>query len=242
MDSFKKFVAKRALSDSLPKTHQVYELIRQAIISMHLPPGAPLVEKEICAELGISRTPLREAILNLATQNLVVIRPGGGTFVNRIVLRQVLQGQMVRDTLEVRLTRLAARNFTTEIAPDFELSLFQQSAAAKRRDVDAFFALDNEFHSLVCRCAGFPDAWQTIHMATGQLDRIRRHAFPTENTFDLVLDEHRQIYDRIKNHDEDGAEKAFQAQIDSIFPTIKVVKTSFPHMFDTDAVSVEDIR
>ncbi|WP_245490590.1 GntR family transcriptional regulator [Mesorhizobium sp. M7A.F.Ca.US.011.01.1.1] len=102
MDSFNKFLARKPLTDSLPKTHQVYEIIREAIISMRLPPEAVLAEKEICAELGISRTPLREAILNLATQNLVVIRPSGGTVVNRIVLRQVLQGHMVRDTLEVR--------------------------------------------------------------------------------------------------------------------------------------------
>nr|WP_245490591.1 FCD domain-containing protein [Mesorhizobium sp. M7A.F.Ca.US.011.01.1.1] len=94
----------------------------------------------------------------------------------------------------------------------------------------------------MCECAGFSDAWKTIHMATGQLDRIRRHAFPTENAFDPVLEEHQEIYARIRDRDEDGAEKAFQAQVDSIFPTINVLKASFPHLFDADAVSMDDIR
>src|SRR5579863_215379 len=166
------------IDSRLPKTAQVYEVLRAAIISMRFPPAAPIAEKEICESLGISRTPLREAVIRLATESLILVKPGGGTYVNRIVVKEVLDGQITRDTLEVRLVRLAARNFSQAFAGRFEVSLFQQREAADRRDMDEFFRLDNDFHKLICDCSGCPNLWWTIHGATGQLDRVRRYALP----------------------------------------------------------------
>lgn len=102
------------LDSRTSKSVQVYELLRIAIISLEMPPDSAVVEKDICAQLGISRTPLREAILQLAKESLIKIAPSDGTFVNKIIIREVLQGQLVRDTIEMRLTKLAARNFKRE--------------------------------------------------------------------------------------------------------------------------------
>lgn len=231
------------IDSRLPKTTQVYEIIRNAIISMKLPPGAPIVDKEICQQLGISRTPLREAILQLSTESLVIVKPGGGTFVNHIILREVLEGQITRDTLEMRLVRLAARNFDPQFESEFEVALFRQKVAAERQDVDDFFALDNQFHRLICDCSGFPSGWRTIHGATGQLDRIRRHAFPAENHFFEVLDEHTKMYEYIRNRNEDGAAEIFQIQLDSTFPTLEIIRKLDPQLISYEGhVSISDIR
>ncbi len=231
------------LDSRLPKTGQVYELLRSAIISMKLPPQAPILEKDICQQLEISRTPLREAILQLATENLVVVKPGGGTYVNRIILRDILDGQIIRDTLEMRLLRLAARKFQPQDASEFEVALFRQEGAAKRRDVDEFFDLDNQFHQLIVRTSGYPNSWRTIHSATGQLDRMRRHAFPTENHYDEVLQEHTQMYECIQRNDEDGAAKVFQVQLDSTFPTLELIRKTDPDLIVFDGeISLSEIR
>ena len=227
----------------LPKTTQLYELMREAIIAMVLPPAAPILEREICARLGISRTPLREAILQLAAEHLVLIRPGGGTFVNRIVVNEVLAGQIARDTLEVRLARLAARRFSAASAKEFELSLFKQKGAAERRDVAEFFALDDDFHRLVCVLSGYPDGWRTLRVATGQLDRVRRLAFPVENNFDAVLGEHTAIYKALSRNDEAGTVKALQGQIDSIFETIRLIREQNPEILTYEGeIGLGDIR
>jgi GntR family transcriptional regulator, rspAB operon transcriptional repressor len=236
VDQFPVLFKPDQLDGRTSKAAQVYELLRDAIISLKLPPDSPIVEKDICAQLGISRTPLREAIIQLAKESLIKIAPSDGTFVNKIVLREVLQGQLIRDTLEMRLTRLAARNFKPEFEKDFELALFKQKAAAKRKDVDEFFALDNEFHQLICFCAGFPDAWQTIHNATGQLDRVRRQAFPLESHYSTVYDEHSEIYGYLKRHDEDGAARAFQLQLDSTFASIEILRSRQPDLLTGDMV------
>jgi DNA-binding GntR family transcriptional regulator len=227
----------------LPKTTQIYELMREAIIAMVLPPAAVILEREICAQLDVSRTPLREAVLQLATEHLVVVRPGGGTFVNSIQINEVLAGQIARDTLEIRLARLAARRFNPSHQKDFELSLFRQNAAAKRRDIGEFFALDNDFHRLVCTVSGISNSWRTLHMATGQLDRVRRLAFPLENNFETALAEHEAIYKGLSANDEDAATGALQVQLDSIFGTIRLIRERHPELLTYQGeIGLADIR
>lgn len=231
------------LDNGRPKAVQIYELIRESIISMALLPGAPIPEKEICEALATSRTPLREAVIQLATESLVVVRPSGGTFVNLIVVHEVLDGQVTRDTLEARLVRLAARRFIPAMASPFEISLFRQKLAADKRDIDEFFALDNDFHRLICECSGFSNAWRTIHGATGQLDRIRRYALPKGDHFLDSLKQHTEIFEHLRNRDEDAAVAAFQAHIDSLFHEIDLISQLDPDMVSADTqVTMADIR
>lgn len=218
----------------LPKATQVYEVIRAAIISMDFPPGTTLPEKAICSQLDVSRTPFREAVLQLAIEDLVTVKPGEGTFVNKILLQEVLDGQIVRDTVEMRLLRLAARRFKPEFDTTFELLIFQQRSAADRDDFEEFFRLDNEFHRTICGCAGFPKVWRTIQLSTGQLDRVRRLAFPLENNCGTVISEHVQIFDCMRRNDEEGAAAAFQIQLDSTFDTLELIKRVEPDLLSAD--------
>ena len=231
------------INNKLPKTIQVYECLRDAIISMKLRPGAAIVEKHICEALGISRTPLREAIIQLAAESLVVVKPGGGTFVNLIVLNEVLGGQITRETLEKRLVRLAARHFDASFASQFEVALFQQEIAAKNKNMNEFFDLDNRFHRLICECSGFPKGWRTLHGATGQVDRIRRYALPKSDHYIESLHEHHEIYEHIKERNEDAAAEVFQRHIDHLFLETDLISHIDPDLVSSVAhVSFSSIR
>lgn len=230
--------AKLALEDmgaGQPKAAWAYNVIRGAIITMKLAPGETLNEKETCAELGISRTPMREALLRLAQEGLVNIVPSGGTFVNKIAMRKVIEGHLIRSSLEMRTVRLAARNFDPMHEKDLDLLIFRQQEAAKRRDIDEAFKVDNEFHRLLCRIAGFPNVWQTIHNATGQLDRVRRQAFPKIGYFEEVLDEHVALYAAIKAHDENQAAKLLKEHLGGINSVVEYVLQA-----DADIITGED--
>lgn len=218
------------IDSKLPKAAQVYELMRSAIITTALPPGALIVEKEICEALEISRTPLREAIILLSRESLVMIKPSGGTFVNLIDLREVLNGQLTRDTIENRIVKLAARHFDEEISRRFEVCLFQQESASRRRDMNEFFELDNQFHKLICECSGFPNAWKTIHSTTGQLDRVKRYALSNEDHFVQSYKQHKEIFELIKAHDEKGASRAFQHHIGSLFREVELIRKIDPEL------------
>jgi DNA-binding GntR family transcriptional regulator len=219
----------------LPKALWAYNVIRDAIITMKLAPGETLNEKETCAELGISRTPMREAVLRLAQEGLVNIVPSGGTFVNKIVMRKVIEGHLVRSSLEMRLVRLAARNFDPVYERDLDLLIFRQQDAAKRRDINEAFKVDNEFHRFLCKIAGFPNVWQTIHNATGQLDRVRRRAFPKLGYFEEVIDEHAALYAAIKARDEDEAVRLLKGHLGGISAVVEYLVEA-----DADDISGQD--
>ncbi|PZU24187.1 MAG: transcriptional regulator [Shinella sp.] len=214
--------------DGQPKAAKTYSELRDAIITMKLQPGVALQEREICAQLAISRTPMREAVLRLAQEGLVNVIPSGGTFVNKISVRDVIEGQIVRDALELRMVRLAARNFDSTHERAFDLLMFRQQEAGKRRDADEAFTIDNEFHRQICTVAGFPNIWQTIHAATGQLDRLRRQAFPKEGFFDEVVEEHAAIQKALAAHDEAEAVRLMKAHLNGIAQVLRFVMASDP--------------
>ncbi|MCY1666752.1 GntR family transcriptional regulator [Rhizobium sp. SL86] len=204
-----------------PKALAAYNFIRHAIITMRMEPGATISEKETCAELGVSRTPMREAVLRLAQEGLVRVVPSGGTFVNGISLRGVIEGHLIRSSLELRIVRLAAQVYDPVHDRDFDLLMFLQADAAKRQDYDQSLAVDNAFHRFLCTVAGFPDIWQTIHNATGQLDRVRRRAIPRSGFFDEVEEEHRAIYEAVRCGNGDLAHDLMRRHLDD---TAKVVE------------------
>lgn len=227
----------------LPKAQQVYEVLRGAIISMELKPSEALSEKEIGGVLQVSRTPIREAVLQLASESLITIVPSGGTYVSEIILDEVLAGQIVRDTVEMRLLRMAAKHFLPPFEAEFELNLFQQIKAAERKDPDEFFRLDNDFHRLICKCSGFPGVWANIHRSTGQLDRVRHVAFKVEQHFEEVLEEHQQMFECIRRNDASGAAAVFQVQLDSTFPSLHKLRNALPGVLSASQLpTLESIR
>ena len=228
---------------NLPKAVQIYQLIRDEIISLKLQPGTVINEKEITARTGASRTPLREALIQLVQENLVVVVPGDKTFVSKIRLDEVMEGQLLRDTLESRVVKLAARNYDNKFEPLFDMNMQLQAVAARNKDVDLFFKFDNEFHELICACAGHKNIWSLIRRGTAQLDRIRRFSFVLEDSFDTVMDEHRKMVDNIKSRSQDEAVKVFHIQIDSIVESINILLMRRPDLVEghTD-LSLDSIR
>jgi DNA-binding GntR family transcriptional regulator len=209
------------IAPSLPKTAQVYEVIRRAIVTLALPPGSAINEKSICDQLGISRTPLREALLQLSAENLISVVPHMGTYVSRIDLQNVFDGQLVRDALEMKVVRLAAVKMTPQFARQLDFNLHQQARLAQERDYDEFYELDETFHSMICEFGASPRIWRIVNGAKAQLDRVRRLAFPAPTHLDTVLREHTAIADALKLRDPNEASAAMKVHLDRVFETIR---------------------
>lgn len=225
------------LDQRLPKTAQVYELIRSSIIDLRVAPGTALSEKDVCDQLGISRTPLREALLRLSVEKLVTIRPNARTQVSRIHLKDVLEGQLVREAIEPRCARLAARHYDPSQEVTFDALFLRKENAFKRNDASTFYGLDEEFHQLLCHTSGYGHLWQILRGAKGQLDRARRLAFPIQRHFDEVIAEHRAIYSCIKQHDEQGAERLLTEHINSIYSTLELLLNERADLFALGTVN-----
>jgi DNA-binding GntR family transcriptional regulator len=228
------------INQALPKTAQVYDLVRRAIVSLEMPPGHAINEKKICDELQISRTPLREAILQLHAENLVDVRPNAGTFVAPIDLRYVLEGQLVRDALEAKVVRFAARRVTKALMAKLDLNMHQQKIFASERDYDQFYYQDEAMHQIICEFGASQRIWRLVTGAKAQLDRVRRLQMPEPNHLTIVLDEHTAIIEAIRAGDEAAAARTMKVHLDRVFLTIRHLMAERAELFAPQAGQLLD--
>lgn len=228
------------IDPALPKTSQVYGIMRRAIVNLHLAPGSNVNEKLICDQLGISRTPLREAIWQLQSENLVLVIPNSGTYVSKIDLQSVFDGQLVRDALELKVVRLAASRMTPQFERSLDFNLHQQKRMAADLDYDGFYELDEAFHTLICEFGASAHIWKIINGAKAQLDRVRRLSIPLPSHLEVVLIEHMAVVDGLKLRDPDAVEAAMKTHIDRMFTMIRRHIVERRDYFAADASEVLD--
>ncbi len=228
------------IDPALPKTAQVYAIMRRAIVNLHLSPGAMVNEKLICDQLGISRTPLREAILQLQTENLVSVVPNSGTYVSRIDLQSVFDGQLVREALELKVVRLAAARMTPQFERALDFSMHQQKRMAADVDYDEFYILDEAFHAMICAFGASSHIWKIINGAKAQLDRVRRMSYPLVSHLDVVIGEHMAVVDGLKQRDPEAAAAAMKVHVERVFTMIRRLVAERRDYFAADAGELLD--
>lgn len=228
------------INPALPKATQVYSIMRRAIVSLHLAPGSSVNEKLICDQLGISRTPFREAILQLQSENLVYAIPNSGTYISKIDLQSVFDGQLVREALELRVVRLAANRMTPQFERALDFNMHQQKRMAADIDHDGFYELDEAFHTMICEFGASPHIWKIINAAKAQLDRVRRMSIPLATHLDVVVQDHMNVVDGLKLRDPDAAAAAMKDHIDGVFDMIRRLIVARRDYFAADAGAVLD--
>lgn len=134
-------------------TEQAYERIEEMIVKLELAPGAAITETEVSENLGIGRTPVREALQRLAREHLVVILPQRGVLVSTIDIKRQLRLLETRREVERLVARSAARRATDEERKRFVELAVKFDAAARSRDQSRFMRADKEFNDLALRAA-----------------------------------------------------------------------------------------
>ena len=228
------------INPALPKMAQVYTIMRKAIVGLHLAPGSSVNEKLICEQLGISRTPFREAILQLQSENLVYAVPNSGTYVAKIDLQAVFDGQLVRESLELQVVRLAANRMTSQFERALDFNMHQQKRMAADIDHAGFYELDEAFHTMICEFGASPHIWRIVNAAKAQLDRVRRLSIPLASHLDFVVQEHMAVFDGLKQRDPDAAAAAMKVHIDGVFAMIRRLIVERRDYFAADAGDVLD--
>jgi DNA-binding GntR family transcriptional regulator len=135
---------------------RAYNDLRDRIVTLRIAPGAPIDEDALGAELGIGRTPVREAIKRLALENLVTIFPRRGTFASEINITDLADISDVRIQLEGHAARRAAERLTPALREELEGLLAELHSSRGSDDIEALMMLDTRVHRFVHRCAGNP--------------------------------------------------------------------------------------
>ena len=206
-----KFVAIKQ-PESLAK--MAYEAIRQSILSGQWKIGELYNEKAIAADLGISRTPVREALLELASQDLIIFLPRRGLMINRFTRRDVDEIFEVRKAIE-----LAAVEKIVKTSPPFDLfeieeSLLNQRKAVKQKDYLAFMEADRLFHTGISELTNNRRIIAILDNIQDMIHVMGAKALALEGRAIEVIEEHQTIFEAVKKGNIEKARRAMAYHLD----------------------------
>jgi len=215
----------------LPISPQVYERLRRAIITLTLLPSEGLSEQDLAQQLGVSRTPVREALIRLADEGLIDILPQRGSFVAPIRLREVEEAQFIRENLEVAVTRRLAGNATPRFVRTMRNNLKRQTDAVHEGALENFLDWDEAFHRTLCEEADLPKSWRVIQNVKLQMDRVRYLSLPEPGHLALLLEQHAAVLEAIEAGWTDLAGERMRSHLQEVLRTVRRLKVSRPDLF-----------
>jgi DNA-binding GntR family transcriptional regulator len=143
-------------------SERAYVQLRDRIVTLRLAPGTVLREDELMSELGIGRTPLREAIKRLALENLVAVQPRSGTYVTSVDASDIVHIAEVRAELEAQAAELAAHRMDGEVRARAEALLAEVRELERTADADALMRLDESIHRVAWEGSRNPYLAETL--------------------------------------------------------------------------------
>jgi DNA-binding GntR family transcriptional regulator len=185
------------ISVSVPRPRELlaeraYAELRDRIVRLQIPPGAPIDEDLLGKQLEMGRTPVREAIKRLALENLVNVFPRRGTFASEINITDLAHISEVRTQLEGHAAYRAAQRITEAQQEELRELLTELGHSQGSDDVEALMALDARVHRFIYRCAGNPYLEETLGRYFNLSLRI----------WHLVLDRLPHLFTRVHEHDD----------------------------------------
>lgn len=194
---------------------RAYEALRAEILSLRLAPGQVLPEVETAARIGVSRTPLREALSRLAADGLLVSDGGRGQVIAPIEADQVRQLFELRQALDQQAARLAAERADPAVFAELaaRLAAVPATLAADDAERTAYYALVRELDAATDEAVRNPPLVQTLHGVRTRLARIRRLAKDDDARLLAAAGEHREIAEAIAEGDADFAASSTQRHL-----------------------------
>ena len=198
-----------------PLREVVFETIREAIISGDLKPGERLMEVQLAEELGVSRTPVREAIRKLELEGFLIMLPRKGAYVAEISLKDIIDVFEIRAALDSLAAGLAAERITDEELEDLERSLLSVVESADQNDLDGIVDTDTSFHDIIYKASRNERLIQIINNLREQIQRFRTTSLAFPGRMQIAVDEHRKIVEAISERNVSLAQSLAQEHIES---------------------------
>ena len=183
----------------------VAEFIRARIMSREYKPGERLMQDELAAQLGVSRTPIREAFHKLASEGFIVLSPHRGASVADFSADELVEIYSVRIGLESYAAYLAAQRITDEELNQLEIHLGKMDRAREEEDRTHLIQLNRQFHTLIYAAAKQQRLFDLIENHLDLAERYRRMFHSLENRAEHTVDEHQQLLDSLREHDAEAA-------------------------------------
>lgn len=185
--------------DTLPQ--RVAVRLREMLIEGILPPGARLNERDLCEQLDVSRTPLREAVRMLASEGLVSLDPGRGAFATLLTREDVEHTFDVIGVLEALAGECAAANITPAELAELRALQFEMQAAYERRDLPGYYRINARIHDAISQAARNPVLRATWQQLNARLHALRFRSNQDEAKWAHALQEHADMVAALERRD-----------------------------------------
>ena len=208
-------IMQQNMNEYLPLRDVVFNTLRQAILTGELKPGERLMEIHLADRLGVSRTPIREAIRKLELEGLVVMIPRKGAQVAKITeknLKDVLEVRRALDTLAVRL---ACKRMDDTYKKQLREACDEFAKVVKCSNTKDITEADVRFHDIINQSTGNDRLIQLVNNLAEQMYRYRLEYIKDAAYHNRLIDEHEEIYNAILERDEERAAKAVVMHIDN---------------------------
>ena len=213
---------------------RVYASLREAILSMSLRPGDILRKPEICEALGVSRSPVSEAVARLAVEHLVQVVPQAGTYVARFSLVEIREGAFLREALELAAVERVARGVSAAQLVLLRRNLRLQAALIEDHDVAGFYRADAEMHDLILGFTGFPRLAVMADVSWVHVNRARQLILPQPGRVQATLAEHQAIVAAIEARDPEAARAATRLHLGKLIGILEPLAQNRPDLFDPE--------
>jgi GntR family transcriptional regulator, rspAB operon transcriptional repressor len=207
---------------------QVVEALRAAIISLELAPGSALDRGELAQRFGVSQTPVRDALMRLSEEGLVIVRAQSTTQVSRIDVPAAREAHFLRRSIEIEIARLLALSHDPAVIDGLRARLSRQVDLAASKDYPAFIAADKEFHRLMYEAAGLPRLWAVVTRMSGHVDRLRLLHVPTEGKAESIMSGHQAILQAIESGDAETAQQAVREHLSGTLASVEEIQQRYP--------------
>lgn len=199
--------------DDLTLKDRIYQILKDSVIRHRVKPGERLIDQEIADNLGVSRTPVREALNRLGAEGLVSIIPRRGVFVTDLSSKDITDLYQVREALEVLAVQLAVPLLTDEDLDNLEQISDQFKAALDREDFLTCFELDKEFHDKLTELSGNNKLKEINEQLGGSIQISRWKHCQNGSKHRATFKEHQGILDALASRDADLASRLLQNHI-----------------------------
>jgi DNA-binding GntR family transcriptional regulator len=210
---------------------RVYLTLKDAILSLHYSPGEALKKPEICAALGVSRSPVSEAVARLAAEGLVDIVPQSGTFVARFSMEEIREGAFLREALELAAVERVAASITEDQLVLLRRNLRLQQVLLADDDFAGFYRTDSEMHDLILSFTGFRRLPAMAGTAWVHVNRARQLILPEPGRVQNTLAEHEAILAALEARDPAAARAATRHHLGQLLAILEPLMVARPELF-----------
>ncbi len=194
-------------NDTAGLRRRVFAIIEEAVLNGKYAPGESLTESRLAAELGVSRTPIREALTQLEHEGLVQLVPNKGAVVTGISQKDIQDIYAIRMMIEGLAARWAAQNIQEEELQELQEAIDLEEFYTSKGDIGRLMSLDSNFHQLLYRASKSRPLQHMLHTFHNSIQHARSQSIAAPGRAQQALKEHKAILQAIRERDGDRAER-----------------------------------